>query len=136
MATIEQKKKKELEGECWRRSRERKEPGTMPTTREKATESPWFLVKGENLLVREVSFRLLLLALLKGPRTDQQIAQKFWLNHRRSSYILAKPRRCRNKKKYFRRQFLLFLQWINLTYASNNHHNHSQPWPPPVEMAP
>ncbi len=44
----------------------------MPTTREKATESPWFLVKGENLLVREVSFRLLLLALLNGPRTDQQ----------------------------------------------------------------
>jgi hypothetical protein len=30
------------------------------------------LVKGENLLVREVSFRLLLLALLNGPRTDQQ----------------------------------------------------------------
>jgi hypothetical protein len=45
----------------------------MPTTREKATESPWFLVKGKNLLVREVSFRLLLLALLNGPRTDQQV---------------------------------------------------------------
>ncbi len=43
----------------------------MPMTREKATESPWFLVKSENLLVREVSFRLLLLALLNGPRTDQ-----------------------------------------------------------------
>ncbi len=43
----------------------------MLMTREKATESPWFLVKGENLLVREVSFRLLLLALLNGPRTDQ-----------------------------------------------------------------
>jgi hypothetical protein len=30
-----------------------------------ATESPWFLVKGKNLLVREVSVRLLLLALLE-----------------------------------------------------------------------
>jgi hypothetical protein len=70
---IEQKEKG-LEGECWRRSRERKEPGTMPTTREKAMESPWFLVKGENLLVREVSFRLLLLALLNGPRTDQHLS--------------------------------------------------------------
>ncbi len=68
---IEQKKKG-LEGECWRRSHERKEPGTMLMTREKVTESPWFLVKGKNLLVREVSFRLLLLALLNGPRTDQQ----------------------------------------------------------------
>jgi hypothetical protein len=28
-------------------------------------ESPWFLVKGKNLLVREVSARLLLLALLE-----------------------------------------------------------------------
>ncbi len=36
-----------------------------------ATESPWFLVRGENLLVREVSFRLLQLALLNRPRTDQ-----------------------------------------------------------------
>jgi hypothetical protein len=44
----------------------------MPMTREKATESPWFLVKGKNLLVREVSFRLFLLALLNVPRTDQQ----------------------------------------------------------------
>jgi hypothetical protein len=30
-----------------------------------ATELPWFLVKGENLLVREVRVRLLLLALLE-----------------------------------------------------------------------
>jgi hypothetical protein len=36
-----------------------------------ATESPWFLVRGKNLLVREVSFRLLQLTLLNGPSTDQ-----------------------------------------------------------------
>ncbi len=45
---------------------ERKEPVTIPMAREKATESPWVLVKGKNLLmVREVSFSLLLLALLE-----------------------------------------------------------------------
>jgi hypothetical protein len=58
-------KRKGLKRECWRRSRERKEPWIMPTTKQKATESPWFLVKGKNLLVREVSFSLLLLALLE-----------------------------------------------------------------------
>jgi len=40
-----------------------------------ATASPWFLVKGENQVVREVSStkeRLPSIALLNGPRTDQQ----------------------------------------------------------------
>jgi hypothetical protein len=38
----------------------------MQTARRKATESPWFLGDGQNLLVREVrALDLLLLALLK-----------------------------------------------------------------------
>ena len=47
------KKGRRLEGECWRSSYERKEPGTMAPAY--VTASPWFLVKGENLVVREVS---------------------------------------------------------------------------------
>jgi hypothetical protein len=38
---------------------ERKEPGMKTMAREKATYSPWFLVKGKNLLVREVSLKYL-----------------------------------------------------------------------------
>jgi hypothetical protein len=54
-----EKEGKGHEEECWCRcSRERKEPGTIITAREKATESPWFFVKGKNLLMREVSLSL------------------------------------------------------------------------------
>ncbi len=54
---------------------ERKEPLDNHNGIMKATESPWFLVRASNLMVREVSIRLLLLALLSGPRTDQQGAK-------------------------------------------------------------
>jgi hypothetical protein len=58
MKTVE-KEEKMLEEECWcRRLRERKEPGTIPMARDEATESPWFLVKGVNLLVIEVSLKV------------------------------------------------------------------------------
>ncbi len=45
--------------------RERKETRDNNNNIIMATVSPWFLVKGKNLLVREVSIRLLLLALLE-----------------------------------------------------------------------
>jgi hypothetical protein len=54
--------------------------------REKATESPWILVKSKNLLVREVSFSLLLLALLEDQgqtnnsplTTNKHMCHKTW----------------------------------------------------------
>ncbi len=61
-------RKKGLEGECWKNARVRgRQPGKIRTTAfTTATESPWCLVKGENLMVREVSSSfLLLLALLE-----------------------------------------------------------------------
>ncbi len=48
-----------------KRSRERKETRDNNNGIITAAESPWFLVKGKNILVREVSIRLLLLALLE-----------------------------------------------------------------------
>jgi hypothetical protein len=67
------KGRRELEGECWRkRLREGKEPLAKNNGIITATEYPWFLVKGKNLLVREVSVRLLLLALLE----DQEQTNK------------------------------------------------------------
>ena len=63
-----------LKGECWINARvERKETRDNNGGVITATESPWFLVKGKNLLVREVNFSLLQLALLNRPRTDQQL---------------------------------------------------------------
>ncbi len=57
-------RKKGLEVECWKNTRVRgRLPGTRTTAfTTTATESPsWCLVKGKNLMVREVSSRLLLL---------------------------------------------------------------------------
>ena len=66
------KRKDRLEGECWmKRSRERKETRDNNDGVRTATESPWFLVKGKNLMVREVSFRFTSTCSTKGPRTDQ-----------------------------------------------------------------
>jgi hypothetical protein len=59
-----------------------------------ATELPWFLVKGGNLLVREVSVRLLLLALLEDqgqPNKTPRFLSKFTI--RITSIIWAPPKK-------------------------------------------
>jgi hypothetical protein len=55
-----------------RRSCERKEPLDNNDGIMKATESPWFLVKGKNILVREVIFSFTSTCCTRGPGIDLQ----------------------------------------------------------------